>query len=111
MTTTVPTSSTYEAPFTITSRDGEPLSLGSADIKFAISERINGDGSLFETSDTDDAVEVEPDGKTGEVVVTIPAEDVTWTGTVFEELRVSLGRESLVVSQRSVCFEPVATVP
>lgn len=108
---TVPTTSTYEAPFTVTNRDGEPLSLGSGDIKFAISERSDGEGTLFEADDTDDAVTVEPDGTTGEVVVTIPADEVTWTDTVFEELRVSLGRESLVVSQRSVRFEPVATSP
>ena len=108
---TVPTTSTYEAPFTVTNRAGEPLSLATAEIEFAISSKRGGGETLFEASDADSAVAVEPEDTTGEVVVTIPAAEVTWTGTVFEELRVSLGSESLVVSQRSVRFEPVATAP
>jgi hypothetical protein len=106
---TVPTTSTYEAPFRINDRNGEPLLLDSADIKFAISKWIDDDENLFEASESDAAVSVEPDDTTGKVVVTIPAQDVTWTGTVLEELRVSLSGESLVVSQRSVEFESVIT--
>ena len=108
---TVPTTSTYVAPFTITNREGNALNLATADIEFAITTKRGGGETLFDATDGDESVVVEPDNETGSVEITIPAEVVTWSGVVFEELRVSLGGESLVVSQRSVRFEPVATHP
>lgn len=110
-TTTVPAGSTYQAPFEINDRGGNPVDLSGASVKYLIAERSDGRGELFAADETDSPVRVEPDGETGRVEVTILADDVDWTGTVFEELRVEKGVESLVVSQRAVRFEPVGTAP
>lgn len=110
-TTTVPAASTYQAPFRIKDLDGSALDLSDASVEYLISERSDGRGELFSVDETDNAVEVEPGAQTGELVVTILADEVEWTGNVFEELRVEIGVESLVVSQRAVRFEPVGTAP
>lgn len=105
-----PAASTYEAQFTINDNDGSPLELANAAITYVFTRRLGGDQVLLELTDGDDAVEVEPDGETGVVDVTVPAADVP-EGTVFEELRVDLTDRSTVVSQRSVTFDPVTTEP
>jgi len=110
MTDSFPAFSTYTAPFTITDREGNPIDLSSAEVTFSMTRESTGDESLFTATESDSAVEIQPGGETGLVEVTVPASEVPeWT--VFEELRVSLGGTSIVVSQRTVTFESVATEP
>jgi hypothetical protein len=101
-----PTDSTYRAPITVLDRDGDPLSgLDTADIRYRISTEQNGE-KLFEATEADSEVQV--DVQNGVVTVEIPASEVDWTGSVWEELRVSPSG-SVVVLQRTVRFYEVAT--
>lgn len=109
MSESYPTQSTYVAPFTVTDRDGDLLNLTGADIEFVIAQTRGGDDRLFEATDSDSVIEIEPDGNTGVVEVTIPATDITWTGTVWEELRIRQPNASVAVSLRDVRFEPRTT--
>lgn len=105
-----PTGSTYRAPFDVTDRNNDPLDLSTTEVRYAISEGRAGD-ELFRADETDTTVEVEPDGETGRIRVTIPASQLTWTGTVIEELRLTRSTTSLVVSQRPVTFVETLTDP
>lgn len=104
-----PTQSTYVAPFTITDRDGLKLGLKNADITYAIAENRGSGETLIEYTDADPEVEVQPDGETGLVEVTVGAEDITFTGTVQEELRVERTEGNVAVSQRRVTFSQTVT--
>jgi len=107
---TFPTNSTYRAPFTVTDRDGNALDLSDSSIVYAIAEHRGGE-PLYRVTDADAALTVEPSGERGTIEVTVPADEIVWTGTVIEELRVTRGDTSLVVSQRPVTFIDVVTDP
>lgn len=111
MSDTFPTASTYKAQFTINNSDGQPLNLQTADIKFVVVLGYGTDEILYEKADTDDSMTVEPDNETGTVVIEIPAEELTWDGTVFEELRVNVGGVNAVAIRRKVEFDDVTTKP
>jgi hypothetical protein len=101
-----PTDSTYRAPITVLNRDGDPLdNLDTTDLRYRISDGRGGE-KLFEA--TEDDSEIQVDTQNGVVTVEIPASEVTWTGSVWEELRVSPSG-SVVVLQRTVSFYKVAT--
>ena len=101
-----PTDSTYRAPITVLNRQGNPLSsLDTADVRYRISSEQAGE-TLFEAAETDSEVQI--DAQNGVVTVEIPAVEVTWSGSVWEELRVSPSG-SVVVLQRTVYFYDVAT--
>ena len=109
MSDTFSTAATYRAPITVTDRGGDPFDFEESDIRYAVTTRLGGGETLFEADRGDDAITVEPDGEAGVVRVEIAASELTWTGTVFEELRVSRGATSTVVLQRSVTFGESAT--
>jgi|APHM01.1.fsa_nt_gi hypothetical protein len=106
-----PTASTYRAVFTVTDGSGDPLPVGSnteATFTYVIARTRGGDAIY--TADPSE-IEVEPDGRTGVVEVTIPADDIFWTGGVTEELRLSRVDTSVVISQRRVVFTDATTEP
>jgi len=103
-----PTNSTYVAPFTIVDREGDPLDLTDPDIQYQISKNQGGP-SLVSLDETANTVTVEPDGKKGVVEVLVPANDVAFTGLVWEELRIRRTNANVAVSQRTVKFFDVAT--
>jgi len=109
MSKTFPTDSTYRAEFNITDPEGNALDLTGVSLSYALSENPDRGPVVFETSEGNDPVEVEPNGNIGLIEVTLTPDKVP-EGNVFEELRVSL-EESLVVSQRSVFFSGTITEP
>jgi len=104
-----PTKSTYVAPFSVVDRDGSPLELQGAEIEYLITLRRGKGETLFEANRDAPEIEVEPDSETGLVKVTVGAEDITFTGSVWEELRIRQPDASVAVSLRKVRFEPRAT--
>ena len=111
MSETYPTKSTYQAAFDVEDEAGEAKSLEDASATYVVTSRRAGEETLFEVTDDDPAMTIEPDGETGRIRVTIAADELDWTGLVHEELRVSAGGVDLVIAQRSTAFKAVATEP
>jgi len=104
-----PSNSTYRAEFTIVDRDGDPLNLSSAELSYVLSENLGQGPTLFDATEQDTSVVVEPNSETGRVDVTLEPSQVP-EGKYYEELRVSLDG-SIVVSQRTVFFSETITEP
>lgn len=105
---TYPTESTYRAPLTVNDNDGGKLDLTGATVKYAVTYRRGGE-PIYQKTDADDEMTIN-NATEGEVVVEIPPEDLDWTGTVWEEWRITFSDgSSNVVLQRSVDFFDVTT--
>ena len=104
--------STYRHELAVEDRDtGDALSLSDASITYVMTSKKAGGDMIFDLSEADDEVTVEPDGGTGEVVVELPASDVP-SGRLWEELRISFpDNRSAVVYQAQQAFRRVATDP
>jgi len=108
-----PTDSTYRAPVTVKDvHDEERVDLRPAEIVVKITSTQGGGEELLFVADdgsTDsdtDAIIEDVDRENGEVALEIPPSEVTWTGVVWEEWRITFPTESRsgVVNQRDVEF-------
>jgi len=103
----------YEAEYTITDSDGTAVDLSGTDVSvtYLVTTREGGGETLLEKTEADVGLVVEPNGDTGVVRVELDADEVTWTGTVFEELRIETNQINEVPIQRSVRFGATASDP
>jgi len=109
-----PTNSTYRAPITVVDDEtGDKLDATTFDeIKYEVRKNTKSGTVLYEKTDDDSEVRVNPNDSS-EVIVDIPAPDVTWEGEVLGELRLSENPpdKSVATLQREVYFYPVMTEP
>ena len=104
--------STYRHEFDVVDNDtGDPLDLTGATVRYYMSTEKAGGDELFDLTQDDDEVTVEPDDEQGEVVVELPAADLP-AGRHTEELRISFPDDrSGVVFQDEERFHRTATDP
>jgi hypothetical protein len=112
-----PAESTYVAPFTINNPNGSRKALTRATVEYKLTTVQGGGETVVQYTDNSDQMVVHPENDDGEpqegvVKVTVPAEELTEVGELWEEVRVSIpDGGSVRVVQRSVYFEPSSTSP
>lgn len=110
-----PSKSKYTSIITVTDDVGDPVNLRNADtVEYIITSRKGTGEELYRTnrdSDPDFTVR-ENDGEFNIVEIFIEANEVTWSGTVWEELRVRFDEDqSTIVFQDPVLFNDVISNP
>lgn len=111
-----PTHATYRAPIVVRKADESVVNPSDIDsVKYKLTKYAPAGKAVYEADDTMSSVTIEPNDSNddpAEVVVEIPATEVTWTGEMHEEMRVTLiDGQSAPVLEREVEFHNVSTSP
>lgn len=101
---------TYRVPVTVTDQNDDPVDLTEARIDYMLTDQRGGGETLLQYSDDDLEVQM-TDAANGEFLVAIDADQITWTETVWEEIRISLPGSTKPIVQRDVQFDEAATDP